>query len=186
MGRIVALLMGIIVIGSLSGCMMAGGMGGMAGMSSPDQSAAASRQTVIGAARNSDVQVTLEFPAVTAGNDARITVRVQDTARGQPISRAIVTVLIQGGDGGEPDPDRIQAIESAPGVYEATYRFTAAGVHTATTEVLPGEEADALSVSVRQDVAAATHQAGRRSRLLPIAFVGTAAMAAMMVVMIVL
>jgi hypothetical protein len=156
-------------------------------MSSPDPSAAASRRSVIGAARTSSVQVTLEFPAVTAGNDARITVSVHDAARGEPISRALVTVLIRRTDGGEPDPAGIRATESAPGVYEATCRFAAAGEHTATARVLTGyDNAGTVSVSVRQDVTVAMRAADRRSRLLPLAVVGTAAMAAMMVVMIVL
>lgn len=182
MYRTVRFVMGIVIAASPSGCMMAGGMGGMGGMSStPPQG----RTDVIGEARSPTLHVTLRVPAATAGDHAAITVIVRDAADEQPVSGARVTVLIRPPGEDAARPVVVQSAESAPGIYEAAYHFTTGGSHSLTAEVRAGAaETGAVSVSVLQYVTAATHPAQGRQRRLPLAVVGGAIMAAMMVVMI--
>lgn len=168
----------------LSSCMMTGGMGGM---TRTGPATAVSTSSVIGEARTASARVTLEFPAVTVGQDATLVVRVVDAA-GAPISGVRVAVLLRHG-GGDTTALAVTAAQSALGVYEAAHRFPTAGVHTATAEVLidQGNPSSVVSVAVRQEVlSGAMDGPGRRSSFLPIALLGTAAMAAMMVLMIAL
>jgi nitrogen fixation protein FixH len=160
-------------------------IGGLGGMTRMGPTTAVSTSSVIGEARTASARVTLEFPAVTVGQDATLLVRVLD-ATGAPISGVRVAVLLRH-DGADTTAVAVTAAESAPGVYEAAHRFPTAGVHTATAEVLTdqGNPSSVVSVAVRQEVlSGAMDGPSRRSRLLPIALLGTAAMAAMMVLMI--
>jgi hypothetical protein len=165
--------------------MMTGGMGGMTRMG--PTTTAVSTGSVIGEARTASARVTLEFPAVTVGQDATLVVRVFDAA-GAPISGVRVAVLLRHDDA-DTTAVAVTAAESAPGVYEAAHRFPTAGAYTATAMVLIDQRnpSSDVSVAVRQVLgSAAMDGPGRRSRFLPIALLGTAAMAAMMVLMIAL
>jgi hypothetical protein len=183
MKRIVGPVIAIIAATSLNGCMMGGGMAGMEGMHgvrpTPD-----SMESMIGEVRTAALHVTLEVQGFPAGGDARILVRVRDGATSDPVRDAIVRLVV------EPAGDAMSTIlpvtQTAPGSYEATYRYTAPGAFKVMAEVLPdgGDARAVASVTIRQEAAPAIETSGRRSPLLAAGLLGSVAMAAMMVAML--
>jgi hypothetical protein len=184
MRRIVMLVVGTAAVLSLNGCMMAGGMGGVGGMHGVD-SARPSQASVVGEVRTATASVVLEFPAVAAGDNATILVTVRDAASGKPITGGTVRVLVRGAGSGA-GAIIVPVTHTMPGTFEATHRFETPGAYSATAEVLPdgGSAGAAARVTVRQEVAGAAQNHGRRSPHLAAGVLGGAAMVAMMVAML--
>jgi hypothetical protein len=183
MKRIVGPVIAIVAATSLNGCMMGGGMAGMEGMHgvrpTPD-----SMESMIGEVRTAALHVTLEVQGFPAGGDARILVRVRDGATSDPVRDAIVRLVV------EPAGDAMSTIlpvtQTAPGTYEATYRYTAPGAFKVMAEVLPdgGDARAVATLAVRREATPAIQTSGRRSPLLAAGLLGSVAMAAMMVAML--
>jgi hypothetical protein len=182
MKRIVGPIIAIVAATSLTGCMMAGGMAGMKGMygvrPTPD-----SMESMIGEVRTAALHVTLEVQGSPAGGDARILVTVRDGATSDAVRDAIVRLVVESAD--DAMSTILPVTQTAPGSYEATYRYTVTGAFTATAEVLPdGGDAAIASLAIRKEATPAIQTSDRRSPLLAAGLLGSVVMAAMMVAML--
>ena len=174
----------------LGGCGMMGMMGGMHGASGMHGSAAGHGHElapmVQAQAESGDLAIVLSFPAPRAAAVAPVVVVLRTAGEATDPEDAEVWLRVRTPDGNIDEVRMRSAPASAPGTYQAEYRFATAGPYAVTAEARAGGGPVARQVSVTTDVHLGAEVAARRQPWLTPATVLTGiAVGAMMILMMV-
>lgn len=166
---------------SLSGCMI--------GMHGPDSDPARHRgsltKTVVREFEKEGASVALEVPSQRMHGISTLTVKVNETATGKPISGARVPASIKRVEGLSSSPIEREASEiSAEGIYRIDYAFEAASLYEFTIKVWIGEDRNGPPpiLSAREEIRV-QNSAVMNSSTAPWVILGGIGMALIMILM---